>query len=456
MGTKQKILVVDPDADLLDWARTQLRADDVEVITAENPEEAFRKFCAEGPQVVITEARIGSYNGLELLARLRKRDPNALVIVTGALGTTQSVIEAMRLGAFDFVRKEQLPFNLKIVANAALKAAEEMQQAQAFESGLTVEQHQDSIVGQSNAMQEVFKLIGRVSNSDAAVLVTGESGTGKELVAHAIHQYSARHDRPFLAINCAAIPENLLESELFGHEKGSFTGASAQRIGRFEQAEGGTLFLDEVGEMPLAIQSKLLRVLQDGTFSRVGGNHTIAGDVRIVAATNKNLDEEVADKKFREDLFYRLNVVRLHLPPLRERREDIKLLAGYFLKRIAAQRHKPQLQLGTEAVAVLEAHTWPGNVRELENTIQRAAVLATSDVLLPKDLPLGKSATAIEPTDPLDTLFKTAAAHHEGKMLPWLEREFIRRAMDATANNGTRAAKMLGITAASLRKRLTP
>lgn len=456
MGTKQKILVVDPDADLLDWARTQLRADDVEVITAENPEEAFRKFCAEGPRVVITEARIGSYNGLELLARLRKRDPNALVIVTGALGTTQSVIEAMRLGAFDFVRKEQLPFNLKIVADAALKAAEEMQQAQAFESGLTVEQHQDSIVGQSNAMQEVFKMIGRVSNSDAAVLVTGESGTGKELVAHAIHQYSARHDRPFLAINCAAIPENLLESELFGHEKGSFTGASAQRIGRFEQAEGGTLFLDEVGEMPLAIQSKLLRVLQDGTFSRVGGNRTIAGDVRIVAATNKNLDGEVADKKFREDLFYRLNVVRLHLPPLRERREDIRLLAGYFLKRIAAQRHKPQLQLGTEAVAMLEAHTWPGNVRELENTIQRAAVLATSDVLLPKDLPLGKSAATIEPADPLDALFKTAAAHHGGKMLPWLEKEFIRRAMDATANDGARAAKMLGITAASLRKRLGP
>jgi len=455
MAAKQKILIVDPDADLLDWARTQLRADDVEVITAENPGEAFEKFCAEAPRVVITEARIGSYNGLELLARLRKRDPNALVIVTGALGTTQSVIEAMRLGAFDFVRKEQLPFNLKIVADAALKAAEEMQQAQKFESGLTVEQHQDSIVGQSDAMQDVFKMIGRVSNSDAAVLITGESGTGKELVAHAIHQYSARHDRPFLAINCAAIPENLLESELFGHEKGSFTGAAAQRIGRFEQAEGGTLFLDEVGEMPLAIQSKLLRVLQDGTFSRVGGNHTIAGDVRIVAATNKNLDREVADKKFREDLFYRLNVVRLHLPPLRERREDIRLLAGYFLKRIAAQRHKPQLKLGTEAVAMLEAHAWPGNVRELENTIQRAAVLATSDILLPKDLPLGKS-TATEPGDPVGALFKTAAARHEGRMLPWLEKEFIRCAMDAAANDEARAAKMLGITAASLRRRLNP
>jgi DNA-binding NtrC family response regulator len=265
-----------------------------------------------------------------------------------------------------------------------------MRRAKPFEPSLTVEQHQDSIVGQSPAMQEVFKMVGRISNSDAAVMITGESGSGKELVARAIHQYSARNDRPFLAINCAAIPENLLESELFGHEKGSFTGASAQRIGRFEQCDGGTLFLDEIGDMPLAIQSKLLRVLQDGTFSRVGGNHTIKTDVRIVAATNKNLEAEVAAKTFREDLFYRLNVVRLQLPPLRGRREDIRLLAEYFLKRVAAQKLKPQLQLSTEAVELLESHPWPGNVRELENTIQRASVLATGDVLLPKDLPLGQ------------------------------------------------------------------
>jgi DNA-binding NtrC family response regulator len=244
---KQKILVADPDPDFLDWAKTQLGADDVDVITAETSEEAFRLFSAQTPIVTITEMRLGTHSGLELLARLRKRDPNALVIITGALGTTQSVIESMRLGAFDFVRKEQLPFNLKIVVDAAIKAAAEMQRAQKFEPSLTVEQHQDSIVGQSPAMQEVFKMVGRISNSDAAVMITGESGSGKELVARAIHQYSARHDRPFLAINCAAIPENLLESELFGHEKGSFTGASAQRIGRFEQSDGGTLFLDEIG-----------------------------------------------------------------------------------------------------------------------------------------------------------------------------------------------------------------
>lgn len=465
MSAKQTVLVVDPDPDFLEWATSQLETDDVRVVTSESSEEAFKIFCTENPLVVITEMRLGTHSGLELLARLRKRDPNALVIITGALGTTQSVIESMRLGAFDFVRKEQLPFNLKIVVDAALKAAGETRRAEPSEPSLTVEQHQDSIVGQSPAMQEVFKMIGRISNSDASVMITGESGSGKELVARAIHQYSARHDRPFLAINCAAIPENLLESELFGHEKGSFTGASAQRIGRFEQCDGGTLFLDEIGDMPLAIQSKLLRVLQDGTFSRVGGNETLKTDVRIVAATNKNLEDEVAHRKFREDLFYRLNVVRLHLPPLRSRREDISLLAEYFLKRIASQKLKPQLQLSREAVEVLEGYAWPGNVRELENVIQRAAVLATGDVLLPKDIPLGQAASAPVPEadagpaprtldQAAQALFESASAQPGLELLPWLEKEFTRRAMESTGQNQVRAAKLLGITRATLRKRL--
>ena len=469
MAKKQTVLVVDPDSDFLSWAQHQLDSASVEVMTAQSSEEAFKLFCAKSPLLVITEMRLGTHSGIELLARLRKRDPNALVIVTGALGTTQSVIESMRLGAFDFVRKEELPFNLKIVVDAALKAAEEMSQARTSEPSLTVEQHQDSIIGQSAAMQEVFKMIGRISNSDAAVIVTGESGSGKELVARAIHQYSARSDRSFLAINCAAIPENLLESELFGHEKGSFTGASTQRIGRFEQCDGGTLFLDEIGDMPMAVQSKLLRVLQDGTFSRVGSNKTISTDVRIIAATNKNLENEVVEKKFREDLFYRLNVVRIHLPPLRNRKEDICLLAQYFLKRIAVQKLKPQLQLSQDAIQVLESYPWPGNIRELENTLQRAAVLATSEILLPKDLPLGQAplsqggeppAIPIVPAASLDLetaaqfLFETAAAQPGLELLPWLEKEFTRRAMESTGQNQVHASKLLGITRATLRKRL--
>jgi two-component system nitrogen regulation response regulator GlnG len=378
----------------------------------------------------------------------------------------------MKLGAFDYLRKESLPFNLKPVVDAALTAQAEMRSATAFKPQLTVEQYQDSLVGQSQPMQQVFKMVGRVSHSDAPVMITGESGSGKELVARAIHHYGNRSPQPFIAINCAAIPENLLESELFGHEKGAFTGAATQRIGRFEQSNGGTLFLDEIGDMPLAVQSKILRVLQDGEFSRVGGNATIKADVRIIAATNKTLEQEVTKKQFREDLFYRLNVVRIHLPPLRQRREDIKLLAEYFLKKIATHKHLPQLTLSAEAVRVLEEYPWPGNVRELENTIQRACVLAASDVLLPKDIPLGMGRQsgseedgsepplvpliAVKPTLEMavETLLDAASGDSSLQLLPWLEREFTLFAMKRTKGNQVKAAKLLGVTRATLRKRI--
>ncbi len=411
------------------------------------------------------------FSGLELLARIRQRDSNALVILMSAFGTTQSVIESMKLGAFDYLRKESLPFNLKPVVDAALNTQAEMRSATAFKPQLTVEQYQDSLVGQSQPMQQVFKMIGRVSHSDAPVMITGESGSGKELVARAIHHYGNRSTQPFIAINCAAIPENLLESELFGHEKGAFTGAAAMRIGRFEQSNGGTLFLDEIGEMPLPVQSKILRVLQEGEFSRVGGNAVIKTDVRIIAATNKTLEQEVAKKQFREDLFYRLNVVRIHLPPLRLRREDIRLLAEYFLKKIATHKHLPQLTLSAEAIKVLEEYPWPGNVRELENTIQRACVLASSDVLLPKDIPLGfanqpedsvesapqvSGAVGGKPTleTAVETLLDAASADSRLQLLPWLEREFTVFAMKRTKGNQVKAAKLLGVTRATLRKRI--
>ncbi|MES2569025.1 MAG: sigma-54 dependent transcriptional regulator, partial [Verrucomicrobiota bacterium] len=375
-----------------------------------------------------------------------------------------------KLGAFDFIRKETLPFNLKVVVDAALKAQAEMKAATAFKPQLTVEEHQDSIVGKSPAMQQVFKMVGRVSHSDAPVMITGESGSGKELVARAIHHYSQRSTKSFVAINCAAIPDQLLESELFGHEKGAFTGASGQRIGRFEQSHGGSLFLDEIGDMPLPLQSKVLRVLQDGQFSRVGGNETLKSDVRIITATNKNLEQEVGDKRFREDLFYRLNVVRIQLPPLRQRIEDIRILAEYFLRKVATQKRLPQMHLSEEAVRVLESHNWPGNVRELENTIQRACVLATSELLLPKDIPLGNAQPAempampagdtLAPAGPLTTeaaieiLLKAAQGDSEVQLLPWLEREFMLYAMKTTKGNQVRAAKLLGITRATLRKRI--
>jgi DNA-binding NtrC family response regulator len=342
------------------------------VVTVTSADAAYKSFCMETPDLVMAELNLSPFSGIELLAQIRKHSQNAMVIIVSAFSTNQNVIEAMKMGAFDFVRKEQLPFNLKIVVDSALKAAAELKTANTFKPVLTIEQHQDEIVGRSDAMQQVFKMIGRVAASDAPVMITGESGSGKELVARAIHNYSTRSGKSFLAINCAAIPENLLESELFGHEKGSFTGAHSQRIGRFEQSDNGTLFLDEIGEMPVQVQSKILRVLQEGEFSRVGGNQTIRANVRIVCATNKHLEEEVAQKRFREDLFYRLNVVRIHLPPLRSRQEDIRQLAEYFLQKIAHHKHKPPLKLSEEAARVLEAYPWPGNVRELENTIQRA------------------------------------------------------------------------------------
>ncbi len=481
----QTIVLVDPESDFLEWAVHQLETPTTRVLTATRTDEAYRLYFGENADLLVTDTHMQPYNGLELLARVRQRDPNAMVVLTSAFGTTQSVIESMKLGAYDFIRKESLPFNLKVVVDAALKAQNEMRAATAFKPQLTVDQHQDSIVGQSEAMQQVFKMVGRVAHSEAPVMITGESGSGKELVARAIHHYSRRSDKFFVAINCAAIPETLLESELFGHEKGSFTGAVTQRIGRFEQSDGGTLFLDEIGEMPMQVQSKILRVLQEGEFSRLGGNVTLRTDVRIVAATNKNLEQEVARKQFREDLFYRLNVVRVHLPPLRQRVEDVKLLCEYFLARISSQKHLPRLRLSEDALRLMEAYPWPGNVRELENTLQRASVLATTDVLLPKDIPLGMIGVAVPPADleaggesasksipgpapsagvdgssnsavqsAIETLFQAAAQDKSLHLLPWLEREFTIAAMKLTRGNQLKAAKILGVTRATLRKRI--
>jgi nitrogen regulation protein NR(I) len=469
----QTILLVDPETDFLEWAQNQLETPTTRVVTSTTADEAYKIYIAENPDLLISETHLMPFSGLELLARVRQRDSNAVVILMSAFGTTQSVIESMKLGAFDYLRKESLPFNLKPVVDAALTAQAEMRSATAFKPQLTVEQYQDSLVGQSQPMQQVFKMVGRVSHSDAPVMITGESGSGKELVARAIHHYSSRSAQPFIAINCAAIPENLLESELFGHEKGAFTGAASQRIGRFEQSNGGTLFLDEIGDMPLGVQSKILRVLQEGEFSRVGGNATVKTDVRIIAATNKTLEQEVAKKHFREDLFYRLNVVRIHLPPLRQRKEDVNLLAEYFLKKIATQKHLPQLKLSEEAVRMMEEYPWPGNVRELENTIQRACVLATSDVLLPKDIPLGFAAqppdgdadsspvtaannSPVKPTleTAVEILLDAASTDRTLQLLPWLEREFTLFAMKRTKGNQVKAAKLLGVTRATLRKRI--
>ncbi len=466
MDKAQTILIVDPETDFLEWAKRQLETPSTRVISATAADDAFKLWTREEPDLLITETHLSPFSGMELLVKVRGRSPNAVVVLTSQFGSTQIVIESMKLGAFDFIRKETLPFNLKVVVDAALNAQAEMKAATAFKPRLTVEEHQDSLVGKSPAMQQVFKMIGRVSHSDAAVMITGESGSGKELVARAIHHYSQRSERSFVAINCAAIPEHLLESELFGHEKGAFTGATGQRAGRFEQSHGGTLFLDEIGDMPLSLQSKILRVLQDGQFSRVGGNDVLTSNARIIAATNRNLEIEVTEKRFREDLFYRLNVVRVQLPPLRQRVEDIQILVEYFLQKVATQKRLPKMSISEEAIRLLETHSWPGNVRELENTVERACVLSSTDLLLPKDIPLGLTRAVNVPAVPtersgeitteraIEILLNAASADPNTQLLPWLEREFTLHAMTVTKGNQVRAAKLLGITRATLRKRI--
>jgi len=475
-----KLLLVDDEADVQYSFRRIFDQPEIELTTANSGEEALKIIPRLKPDLVLMDVRMGGMNGLETLRRLRQSDAKLPVIMMTAYGTTQTAIEAMKLGAYDYLLK---PFDvpkLKEIVTNALKAARDMKQVVSYQPLLESEDYDLGIIGRSEAMQNVFKTIGQLAASDATALITGESGTGKELVSRAIYHHSKRSAQSFLAINCAAIPENLLESELFGHEKGAFTGASAQRIGKFEQCNGGTIFLDEIGDMSLATQAKILRVLQSGTFERVGGNQAIKVNVRVIAATNKPLEEAVAAREFREDLFYRLNVVRIQIPPLRERPTDIPLLINYFLKKFSqAQKVRPK-SIAASAVARLEAFQWPGNVRELENVMQRALVMAKGDVILPGDLPpeltrgeipaqraessLPKAAKT-SPDVPASeggadlaalarTLFQLARQQSKLKIIPAVERELIIQALLETKGNQVQAAKLLGITRATLRKRI--
>src|SRR5881296_1780358 len=360
-----RLLLIDDEADVQYSFRRIFDSPEIELTAASSGEEGLKLIPRVKPDLVIMDVRMGGMNGLETLRRIRETSAKLPVIMMTAYGTTQMAIEAMKLGAYDYLLK---PFDvpkLKQIIAAALKSARDMKQVVSYQPLLESEDYDLGIVGRSEAMQNVFKLIGQLAASDATALITGESGTGKELVARAIYSHSQRAQQPFLAINCAAIPDNLLESELFGHERGAFTGATNQRIGKFEQGNHGTIFLDEIGDMAPTTQTKILRVLQSGTFERVGGNQPITVDVRVIAATNHPLEAAVAGRQFREDLFYRLNVVRIALPPLRERREDIRLLVNYFLKKLAP---KPK-SIAPEALRALEQYHWPGNVRELENVM---------------------------------------------------------------------------------------
>src|SRR5712664_1863857 len=432
-----KILLIDDEADVQYSFGRIFDSSEIELTTASSGEEGLKKIPLVKPDLVIMDIRMGGSNGLETLRRLRQTDAKLPVIMMTAYGSTQAAIEAMKLGAYDYLLK---PFDvpkLKQTVAAALNAARAMREVVSYQPLLEAEDYDLGIGGRSESLQNVLKLIGQLSASDATALITGESGTGKELVARAIYHHSQRATQSFLALNCAAIPENLLESELFGHEKGAFTGATAQRIGRFEVADGGTIFLDEIADMSPPLQAKLLRVTQEGRFNRVGSNKELQTNARILVATNRHLEEEVKNGRFREDLFYRLNVVELNIAPLRERREDIMPLASAFISEFS----RGKARFAASVIDCLAGYGWPGNVRELRNAMERAALLSGGELILSEHLPakVRQGAQPAGPAEPVDA-----------ERLGEIERQAIFLALRKHDFNRTETAKALGISRRAL------
>ncbi|MES2307995.1 MAG: sigma-54 dependent transcriptional regulator [Verrucomicrobiota bacterium] len=463
---KQKLLLIDDEADVHYSFKRVLEKEPIEILTADSPEAGVKIAKAEQPDLIVTDIRMGNRNGLDGLREIRLQNPKQIVIVMTAYGTSQTAIEAMKLGAYDYILKPfDVPQLKALITRALQAAAAQKADTGTYPSKLSAEDLRQTIVGNSPAMQEVYKAIGQVASTPATVLVTGESGTGKELVARAIHQNSPRFKNVYVAMNCAAIPENLLESELFGHEKGAFTGAMNQRIGKFEQCDGGTLFLDEIGEMPLATQAKFLRVLQEGEFTRLGNNESMKTDVRIIAATNKDLVSMVEKKTFREDLYYRLNVVHIHLPPLRERTGDIPLLVEYFMNKIRLKTPNSPSKISPEAMEIIQSHPWPGNVRELENSLQRSMVMASESTILPQHLAkeFSKNTTSIAsiPSEGIsasnndllfDQLFASLRQEGNPHLMETIDKAFALRALKAAENDEVQASKILGVTKAAFKK----
>ncbi|HTQ30810.1 MAG TPA: sigma-54 dependent transcriptional regulator [Opitutaceae bacterium] len=468
------ILVIDDDAEIRYSLSRVLSPRKYQVTEAASGEQGIALVKKSPPDLIFLDIRMGGMSGLETLQHVRSINPRQMVVLMTAFGTAQTAIEAMKFGAFDYIMKPFDPQKVLAVTETALKANADIRAVGDYKPTINSEDYKEGIVGNSPVMQEVFKVIGQVTASDVTVMITGESGTGKELVARSIWKHSHRANKPFIAVNCAAIPDNLIESELFGHEKGSFTGATGQRIGKFEQCDGGTIFLDEIGDMALATQTKILRVLQQGDIQRVGGTETIRVDVRIIAATNKDIEEMVRAKTFREDLYYRLNVVRIRMPALRERAEDIPSIVDYVLQTLEKTKKARVKKVAPEALSVLTRHRWPGNVRELENVVYRSAVIAQGDTILLKDLPSEIREVGAEPGAPaaaeadkppapaepgpgiaamLDTLYAQLKTHHREPILDFVEDELIQRTLKDEAGDLAKAAERLGLAKAALRKR---
>ena len=441
----ETLLVVDDDRANLESIQRIFERERIEVLTAQDGLIALDVLRTRRVGVVLTDLMMPNMTGLELLRAVKTVSPETEVILMTAFGTVETAVEAMKEGAWDFVTK---PFKRIQIVKAVRRALDQqslVMENLALKTELQDARRDRSIIGNSLPMRQMLDLVRQVAPSNATVLLQGESGTGKELVARAVHAWSNRANKPFIALNCAALPESLLEAELFGHEKGSFTGALSRRQGRFELADGGTLFLDELGEMSAQVQVKLLRVLQGGEFERVGGTQTLKVDTRIVAATNKDLKTEVESGRFREDLYYRLNVISLQLPPLRDRREDIPLLAQHFIASYAEKNGKRLTGLTRDALSALMGWRWPGNVRELENAIERAVVLCRGDAIALEDLP--PHIRESEP-DPRQIVIPI------GTPLEEVEKRLIQETLTATRGDKRLAAQLLGIATRTIYRKL--
>lgn len=441
------VLVVDDDAEMRSLVCDVLKDRGHESVPVGSGDEALRQLAEQDFAVVLTDLRMKGMQGTELLSEIRRLYPDIGVILMTAFGSVETAVEAMKCGASDYLTKPVKTEELVRVVERAIREAALRREVGRLRKEVHKEYSFHQIIGKSKPMQEVFDLIRRVSDSPTNVLITGESGTGKELVAKAIHYNSDRRDAPFVPVNCAAIPEQLLESELFGHMRGSFTDAKMDKRGLFEEAQKGTLFLDEISELPLMLQAKLLRAIQEREIRRVGATKSIPVDVRIIAATNLNLVDEVKHKRFREDFYYRLNVIELRLPPLRERREDIPILVDAFLKKCAAARGRQVKGLSEPALAMLADYAWPGNVRELENVIERAVTLSHGDMIGAEDLPIQVQGARGDRRI-LDEAAERTLPLHE------VEKEYIVKILEKTGGNKYQAAHVLGIDRKTLYRKL--
>ncbi len=450
--TIEKILIVDDESLIRDFLAEALRSKHFDVTTAENGQKCMTLLKDNTFDMIITDMNMPDFTGIDVLKKVKELSPSTVVIIITAFGSIENAVEAMHLGAYNYLIK---PFSADAIEAVIAKANEHhalIEENQYLRQQLAPGTHHllPMIVAESPSMKQIMHDVTQVANSNASVFIHGESGTGKEVIAHAIHHGSPRANKAFIRVNCAAVPETLIESEFFGHEKGAFTGANARRLGRFELANGGTLMLDEITETPLALQAKLLRVIQEQEFERVGGTKSVKVDVRIIATSNRDMKEAIAEKKIREDLYYRLNVVPINLPPLRERKEDIIPLANYFLEKLALENHREKKKLTSSAEKKLLAHQWPGNIRELANVIERAVVMDSGRQVSAEHLLIEGMEEPAKTSEDATEDTKLPA----GLTLQELEKRLIVETLQAQQNNRTKTAEALGITTKALRSKI--